>query len=90
MPDGVPDVRKLVVYSAAKGNSPEERYVMNSLSIKACALLIVFALVAVAAPAADPNNPTGTAGLIMIDKRGELVRFFDPSTLKEVAPAEMS
>lgn len=38
-----------------------------------------------AALAADPNNPTGSNGLIMIDKRGGYVRFFDPVTLKEVA-----
>ena len=37
-----------------------------------------------AAPS-DPNNPTGTAGLIMIDKRGGFVRFFDPATLKEIS-----
>lgn len=35
--------------------------------------------------AADPNNPTGSAGLIMIDKRGGFVRFFDPVTLKEIS-----
>lgn len=35
--------------------------------------------------AADPNNPTGTSGLIMIDKRGGFVRFFDPATLTETA-----
>jgi YVTN family beta-propeller protein len=34
--------------------------------------------------AADPNNPTGSNGLIMIDKRGGFVRFFDPATLKEI------
>jgi DNA-binding beta-propeller fold protein YncE len=33
--------------------------------------------------AADPNNVTGSDGLIMIDKRGGLVRFFDPATLDE-------
>jgi len=59
---------------------------MNSTRTKVCALLLVFA-VAVATMAAappDPNNPTGTAGLIMIDKRGGFVRFFDPESLKEI------
>ncbi|MEO5923473.1 MAG: YncE family protein [Bryobacteraceae bacterium] len=42
-------------------------------------------LLAGAALAADPNNPTGTQGLIMIDKRGGFVRFFDPATLKEIS-----
>ncbi len=49
---------------------------------KLTAFLILFAGVALAA---DPNNPTGTQGLIMIDKRGGYVRFFDPATLKEIS-----
>ena len=57
----------------------------------ACALLTVFAIAAaslvIAAP--DPNSPTGTAGLIMIDKRGGYVRFFDPATLKEVSNLQL-
>ena len=44
-----------------------------------------FLLLAGAALAADPNNPTGSNGLIMIDKRGGYVRFFDPATLKEIS-----
>jgi YVTN family beta-propeller protein len=50
--------------------------------MKQLAALLI--LLAGAALAADPNNPTGSAGLIMIDKRGGLVRFFDPATLKEI------
>ena len=42
----------------------------------------------VAAPP-DPNNPTGTAGLIMIDKRGGFVRFFDPKTLGEIGSLQL-
>ena len=39
------------------------------------------------APAAnlDFNNPTGTQGLIMIDKLGGFVRFFDPVSFKELS-----
>lgn len=40
---------------------------------------------ALSAAALDINNTTGTTGLIMIDKRGGFVRFFDPKTLKEVS-----
>jgi YVTN family beta-propeller protein len=60
---------------------------MNSMRNTLCALLIVLALAAISVVAAapDPNNPTGSAGLIMIDKRGGYVRFFDPSTLKEIS-----
>ncbi|HYV61609.1 MAG TPA: hypothetical protein VE958_02985, partial [Bryobacteraceae bacterium] len=45
------------------------------------------AVIAALAPAAnlDFNNPTGTQGLIMIDKLGGFVRFFDPVSLKELS-----
>ena len=33
----------------------------------------------------DLNNPTGTQGLILIDKLGSHVRFFDPSTYEEIS-----
>jgi YVTN family beta-propeller protein len=48
-------------------------------------LTAILILLSGAALAADPNNPTGTQGLIMIDKRGGFVRFFDPATLKEIS-----
>jgi DNA-binding beta-propeller fold protein YncE len=48
-----------------------------------------FALVVLAGAASagnlDVNNPTGTQGLIMIDKLGGFVRFFDPAKLQEIA-----
>ena len=37
------------------------------------------------ASARDPNNTTGTNGLIMIDKIGGIVRFFDPKTFQEIS-----
>ena len=52
-------------------------------------LMIVFTVNAASAVLTDPNNPTGTTGLIMIDKRGGFVRFFDPSTLAETAKLEL-
>jgi YVTN family beta-propeller protein len=54
---------------------------------KTCVLILALAVVAVLAPAAnmDFNNPTGTQGLIMIDKLGGFVRFFDPVSLKELS-----
>jgi len=53
--------------------------------------LTAFAAVAVvfAAGSVDPNNPTGTHGLIVIDKIGRHVRFFDPSTFKEISNLEV-
>jgi DNA-binding beta-propeller fold protein YncE len=53
-----------------------------------CHLLLVFAALIVGqAQASDNqvNNTTGTNGLIMIDKLGSLVRFFDPNMLKEIS-----
>jgi YVTN family beta-propeller protein len=51
-------------------------------------LIIVSSLSA--ATLADPNSPTGTHGLLLIDKLGAHVRFFDPSTFKEIASLEVS
>ena len=34
---------------------------------------------------ADPNNPTGTRGLVLIDKMGSHIRFVDPATFKELS-----
>jgi len=42
------------------------------------------AALAFAGARVDPNNPTGTHGLIVIDKIGRHVRFFDPSTFQEI------
>ena len=53
-------------------------------------LLAVPALPGVLAAASlDPNNPTGTAGLVLIDKLGHHVRFFDPATFKEISSVEV-
>jgi DNA-binding beta-propeller fold protein YncE len=53
------------------------------------AFLLGFALAAQQAAAEDPNNITGTNGLVMIDKRGGLVRFFDPETFEEIATLDL-
>src|SRR6478672_9441064 len=50
--------------------------------------LIVAALAFVslwAALMADVNHPTGTRGLLLIDKLGGTIRFFDPATCTERA-----
>src|ERR1044071_4479501 len=60
------------------------------IQAKACAAILVLATaVCLFAAAPDPNSPTGTAGLIMIDKRGGFVRFFDPTTLKEISNLQL-
>jgi YVTN family beta-propeller protein len=47
---------------------------------------IVLTIAGAAPPIApDPNNITGTAGLILIDKLGHHIRFFDPATHKELS-----
>src|ERR1043166_7239363 len=52
-------------------------------------LLACTAALTVAATKTDPNNITGSTGLVMIDKRGNLVRFFDPATLKETGTVDI-
>src|SRR5271170_1060991 len=44
---------------------------------------------AFAAGRVDVNNPTGTHGLIVIDKIGRHVRFFDPSSFQEISSLEV-
>jgi DNA-binding beta-propeller fold protein YncE len=48
-------------------------------------LFIAFICVAAVSAAlfADANHPTGTKGLLLIDKLGGTIRFFDPATFKE-------
>ena len=58
------------------------RLVLGSLAIASTAL-------AVAETRTDPNNITGSTGLVMIDKRGNLVRFFDPATLEEIGTVDI-
>lgn len=53
------------------------------------ALLASTVSLTVAATKSDPNNITGSTGLVMIDKRGNLVRFFDPATLKETGTVDI-
>src|SRR5262245_4163064 len=58
----------------------------RSIRILSVTLAISFAAgFAWAATHFDANNSTGTRGLIMIDKQGDLVRFFDPATYKEIS-----
>lgn len=40
---------------------------------------------ALSAASLDLNNPTGSSGLVLIDKLGHRVRFFDPATFKEIS-----
>lgn len=42
-----------------------------------------------AAASPNPNSPTGSTGLLLIDKMGRQVRFFDPASLKEISSVEV-
>ncbi|HLK48508.1 MAG TPA: YncE family protein [Bryobacteraceae bacterium] len=59
-----------------------------------CRIGLVLALLSgaagvLSAASLDPNNPTGNAGLVLIDKLGHYVRFFDPATFKEISSVEV-
>jgi DNA-binding beta-propeller fold protein YncE len=57
------------------------RLILGSLLVAACALAV--------GATRDPNNITGSSGIVMIDKRGNLIRFFDPATLKETGTVDI-
>jgi YVTN family beta-propeller protein len=50
---------------------------------KSLFLKVTFIVACCTALGADANHPTGTRGLLLIDKLGSHIRFFDPATFKE-------
>ena len=50
---------------------------------KSLFLKVAFIVASCTALGADANHPTGTRGLLLIDKLGSHIRFFDPATFKE-------
>lgn len=38
----------------------------------------------------DPNNPTGTTGVVLIDKVGHHIRFYDPKTWTEISNIDVA
>jgi YVTN family beta-propeller protein len=65
-------------------NSPWNRFALPRRAAAAFAVLAFAGAAPVVGPA-DPNNITGTTGLILIDKLGHHIRFFDPTTHKELS-----
>jgi len=63
--------------NAALFSRPSKGALVALLGLTAAALVF-------AAGRVDLNNPTGTHGLIVIDKIGRRVRFLDPSTFQEI------
>jgi YVTN family beta-propeller protein len=59
----------------------------SRISRHALATFLAFGVIAAAVSAAapDPNNPTGTHGLVMVDKLGGHIRFFDPISHTELS-----
>ncbi|HTA47595.1 MAG TPA: YncE family protein [Bryobacteraceae bacterium] len=62
---------------------------MLTRCILSFALCTGLAGAASAARLADPNNPTGNNGVILIDKVGRHIRFFDPRTWTEISNIEV-
>jgi DNA-binding beta-propeller fold protein YncE len=48
------------------------------------AAAVAVGAITLAAAGTNLNSPTGTRGVFMVDKRGGHIRFFDPTTLKEL------
>lgn len=68
-------------------------FAMLTRSFMTFALPAALAMAAGALSAArltDPNNTTGTTGVILIDKVGHHIRFFDPKTWTEISNIEVA
>lgn len=57
--------------------------------VASVAAVSVIGAIAAKPPALDLNTPTGTQGLLMIDKLGARVRFFDPNSNTELANVDV-
>src|SRR5262245_34419186 len=68
----------------------ERRGLAMKIARLLCSALLMCSTTVVAAPNVDVNNPTGTTGLIMVDKLGSIVRFFEPGTLRELSNLTIS
>jgi YVTN family beta-propeller protein len=66
---------------------------LQKAALRKIAVLAVTGLAAAAlvfaAGRVDLNNPTGTHGLIVIDKIGRHIRFLDPATFQEISNLEV-
>jgi len=58
-------------------------YRIVALAILACAAIACTVIARSLPP--DPNNPTGSHGLILVDKLGSRVRFLNPDTYSELS-----
>src|SRR5579863_8911190 len=59
-------------------------FTRRSTPLAALAALVI-ATALLPAKNADPNNPTGNTGVVLIDKVGHHIRFFDPKTWTETS-----
>ena len=63
-------------------------FTRRSSHLAALAALVITAAL-LPAKNADPNNPTGNHGVVLIDKVGHHIRFFDPKTWTEISNIEV-
>jgi len=66
---------------------PTKRQAFLAVTLFAAVPALALGVVARAANT-DPNNPTGTRGLVLVDKVGRHIRFVDPTTFKELSSFE--
>jgi YVTN family beta-propeller protein len=75
--------------ASAKKRSHRMRFSALLAILVSTAGLVSTACLAMAAPP-DLNDPTGSQGLMMIDKLGRHIRFFNPATLMEISNFEIA
>jgi DNA-binding beta-propeller fold protein YncE len=69
--------------SKVKGQKAKVKGKDEGTMTKRIFIVLLGAVAVSAVLAADANHPTGTTGLLLIDKLGGTIRFFDPTTFKE-------
>ena len=62
---------------------------MKTIVLLSIIAVVAFTIDPVQVAVAEPNNVSGSNGVIMIDKRGGFVRFFDPETLQEISNIDL-
>ena len=67
------------------GYSTKNRFAYRIVALAVLACAVIACTVVARSLPPDPNNPTGTHGLVLVDKLGSRIRFLNPDTYAELS-----